>query len=345
MGFTGDNRTKRRMPDMTRTGGAAGDATTNPHGHHSAANSILTSIRRLSNPTPPRPTEEEDNILLDLDLETALFPNDSCKDPFSPAAFKNLELNAIGLLCKFQNAYQRRTAELRVLRAEQETSADEREEATLRAQHFKLQLEDMARKAAEQEQAMVRLMEELAAEKERKARSVEEFSIVMSEDLGFDENGRRQKWRKSTMSFDTDTDSIADEASVFSQARSPTISPSMDAVSFTSMMGGSVNSVSSSPKHLSSARTTMLLHPKPPPRSTPPSPQMSTFQKLFKGISGDQVRAQNVHGCTNCQGQESSMAWDTVSLLRDENRGLKHRVEELETSVGAVLDLVNGVGL
>jgi hypothetical protein len=31
--------------------------------------------------------------------------------------------------------------------------------------------------------------------------------------------------------------------------------------------------------------------------------------------------------------------------LRDENRGLKHRVEELETSVGAVLDLVNGVGL
>jgi hypothetical protein len=37
------------------------------------------------------------------------------------------------------------------------------------------------------------------------------------------------------------------------------------------------------------------------------------------------------------------MAWDTVGLLRDENRGLKRRVEELETGVGAALDLVNGL--
>jgi hypothetical protein len=364
MGFTGDNRAKRRVTEPGRaTSGTAGEASLNSRHNStirepetatttskapasSTRGGLFSSIRRLSVTSPSRPTDEEDDLLLELDLEAALFPHDSSRDSFSPASFKNLELNAIGLLCKFQNAYQRRTAELRLIRAEQEASADEREEATLRAQHFKLQLEDMGRKAAEQEQAMVRLMEELAAEKERKMRSAEEISMVMSEDLGFDEDGRRQKWRKSTMSFDTDTDSVADEASVFSQARSPIISPGMDGVSFGTLPSSNSSSISSSPKTLAitASRGTMLLQPKPPPRSTPPSPQMTTFQKLFKGISGDQTRTQSVRGCTNCQGQDSSMAWDTVSLLRDENKGLKHRVEELEISVGAVLDLINGVG-
>jgi len=73
---------------------------------------------------------------------------------------------------------------------------------------------------------------------------------------------------------------------------------------------------------------------------------MTAFQKLFKGISGgDPSRAQDVHGCSNCQGKTSSVAWDTVSLLRDENKGLKRRVEELETGLDAALDLVQGFGM
>jgi cell division septum initiation protein DivIVA len=39
------------------------------------------------------------------------------------------------------------------------------------------------------------------------------------------------------------------------------------------------------------------------------------------------------------------MAWDTVNLLKDENKGLKDRVEELETAVEGALDVVNGIGL
>ena len=39
------------------------------------------------------------------------------------------------------------------------------------------------------------------------------------------------------------------------------------------------------------------------------------------------------------------MAWDTVGLLRAENRGLKERVGELEGCVEGALDLCSGLGL
>lgn len=51
------------------------------------------------------------------------------------------------------------------------------------------------------------------------------------------------------------------------------------------------------------------------------------------------------YGCRKCQGQDSSVAWDTVSLLRDENKGLKHRVAQLEVAVDGALDLVNGIAM
>jgi hypothetical protein len=66
---------------------------------------------------------------------------------------------------------------------------------------------------------------------------------------------------------------------------------------------------------------------------------MNAFQKILKGISGEEA------GCRNCKGQDASVAWDTVGLLRDENRHLKTRVGELEVAVEGALDLVNGLGL
>lgn len=80
------------------------------------------------------------------------------------------------------------------------------------------------------------------------------------------------------------------------------------------------------------------------------TPQLTAFQRLVKGISGDGTGVNGgvggvVEECSNCRGQDSSVAWDTVSLLRDENRGLKHRVAELEVVVDGALDVVNGIGL
>ena len=85
----------------------------------------------------------------------------------------------------------------------------------------------------------------------------------------------------------------------------------------------------------------------PPPGSANAPPklkaaaQMSAFQKILKGISGDEPAA----GCQNCKGQDASVAWDTVGMLRDENRYLKTRVGELEVAVEGALDFVNGIGM
>ena len=72
---------------------------------------------------------------------------------------------------------------------------------------------------------------------------------------------------------------------------------------------------------------------------------LSTFQKLVKGISGDSTDGSGAEGCRNCRGQDSSAAWNTAGILRDENRDLKQRVSQLEVAVEGALDMVNGIGM
>ena len=72
---------------------------------------------------------------------------------------------------------------------------------------------------------------------------------------------------------------------------------------------------------------------------------MSALQKIIRGISGETDSTETSSDCDKCKGQEASIAWDTVSLLRDENKHLKHRVGQLEVAVEGALDLVNGIGL
>lgn len=47
--------------------------------------------------------------------------------------------------------------------------------------------------------------------------------------------------------------------------------------------------------------------------------------------------------CANCQGMRASEAWGVVGILREENKGLKQRVGNLEGEVEACLDLVRGI--
>lgn len=70
--------------------------------------------------------------------------------------------------------------------------------------------------------------------------------------------------------------------------------------------------------------------------------QMNALQKMFKGIAGD---VEEVNGCRNCQGRDASAAWETVSLLRDENKYLKQRLGQLEVAIEGALNTVNGLGL
>lgn len=298
-------------------------------------------------------TVPQDDELINLDIEAALFPSGvpAEGDAFSPAAFKNLHMNAAGVLRKFQAAYQDRTMAFQELKAEQEARDDEKIEVATRTQHLKMQLEGMAQKAAKNEAIMQALMEELNKEKklrmeERQARERNFISSnvsTVSEDLGAEEDQRRRDRRgsgetsKSDLSSDMDEESI-EEASVFSRSRSPTFTASISDASPMETM----------PPPLPPSQHTQPTTLVPPRAARQPQPQMSTFQKLFKGISTEAPKEGDPRGassCRNCQGQDASVAWDTASLLRDENRGLKQRVGELETAVDEALDAVIGFGL
>ncbi|KAK0623145.1 hypothetical protein B0T14DRAFT_426150 [Immersiella caudata] len=369
MPFTGDNRSTARL-DNPKTGFAgwfSGSAastpdatptklrrnTTNaspgdPSTPKNAASRFMSVLSSRFTPAPTSPIVDDE--LTNLNLEVALFPPGSPtdRDPFSPAAFKNLQMNALGLLTKFQAAYRDRVTALQELQGEKLAQREELEEAETRARHLKMQLEGMAKKAQEQEREMRQLMGELAAE--RKARledrlAAEKFiseGSLVSEDLGVDDDRRRRKWvrksadiTKSEAGFDTDEES-AESESVFSRCRSPTIPAGI---------GMDGTTIDSSATPVQSRNSSLLVPPtaRAVQQQQPPQP-MSAFQKIIKGIAGESEGA-GLGECQNCKGQDASVAWDTVSLLRDENKHLKQRVGQLEVAVEGALDLVNGIGL
>ncbi|KAI1393911.1 uncharacterized protein F4822DRAFT_29639 [Hypoxylon trugodes] len=332
-----------------------------------------TPSSSMSIPIDPLDADDE---LCTLDIEAALYPGSHSglgvsmggverDDTFSPAAYKNLQVNAAGLLRKMQDAYRRRTVALKEAQAEKEVQREEAEEAELRARNFKNQLESMAVKAAEQERAMRRLVEELRMEREERGRREQEYQRhgrydsngkmniegpLITEDLCVDEaeqeEKERKRWRKSdgtvrsdlsidtTASNTTDGESAGESESIFSRSRSPTAmtsateSENLELLTVRTPPPPTPSSLSKSSKTPTPISTTII--------ATTNAPQLSAFQKLVKGISGED-------GCTNCRGQDSSVAWDTVSLLRDENRSLKHRVAQLEVVVEGALDVVNGI--
>jgi len=87
------------------------------------------------------------------------------------------------------------------------------------------------------------------------------------------------------------------------------------------------------------------------PRPQAPAQGLNAFQKLVKNVTSS-LREDDDHehgysgpGCRNCRGQDAGFAWNTVNLLRDENKHLKQRVGQLESAVEGALDLANGIGL
>ncbi|KAH8889333.1 hypothetical protein GQ53DRAFT_597572, partial [Thozetella sp. PMI_491] len=324
------------------TTAAAGPASTEPtkKAIASTASRFMSAISRFAQASASPTLDDE---LCNLNVEAALIsPTSPSGDTFSPAAYKNLQMNAIGLLTKMQNAYREKTIALKDLEAERGAQRDEIEEAETRAAHLKMQLEGMALKAAESEKSMQELVRELAAERRARAeeqRLIREKGIplltegsTVSEDLGAEDDQLRRKWRKSASTvksdettFETDDESVEGE-SVFSRSRSPTIPPS----AFEGSMVDGASGLSKSSGMLS------------PPKAKN-GQQLTALQKIIKGISGDADAGTD--GCRNCKGQDAGAAWDTVSLLRDENRHLKQRVGQLEDAVEGALDMVRGVGL
>jgi hypothetical protein len=179
------------------------------------------------------------------------------------------------------------------------------------------------------------------------------------EDLGI-RSAQRGKWGHGSLDLSSAGDSDAESLnadSVFSRSRSPTLT--------VSSTGPSVSgTVDSTPEIGQASFTRLVSIPNPAlpssNTSTPRPPkvqQKSTFQKILTGLSpgsssGDTERSEKDFyggigmgetGCENCRGKDSSVAWDTVGLLRAENKGLKERVGTLEGAVEGALDLCSGL--
>lgn len=266
----------------------------------------------------PLPDELSDE-LLDMDVSAALFPNEPA-NPFSPASFKNLQQQAEGLLSQLQAAYKERTVALRDMIAEKETIAEESEGTETRARHLKLQLDDMTAKFAEQDEAMMNLVDELAQEKQarREDEEARKRTIRVVGDVTSPSRGHSGLGRSNTVSSsgsESEDDSCAD--SVFSGrngAQSPTMSMS------SASTANSPDAYRSHDFH-APAPTAQLAHLRQP-----------QGQPAAKGMP--------VHSCANCEGVRASEAWNVVGILKMENEGLKHRVGELEGALDGCLDVV-----
>ncbi|KAH6671524.1 hypothetical protein F5X68DRAFT_235905 [Plectosphaerella plurivora] len=324
------SKTPRSQPSPQTTP-TTKTATASPNG--SRFGFISSSLSALTKgngaPSPSRETSgDEDDHLLSLNIEQALFPPASpggSRDPFSPASYKNLEMAATSLITTYQIAYRRQRHEIRELRMDRDAKDEEMEETDMRTRHLKLQLEDLARQADEREQEMQALT--MALEKERKLNReimtsgglapppASDTATVVSEDLGAEEDQKHPQWRKSHNFEDTDeeSESVGEAPSVFSRSRSPTFAAGAQ--------------------------------PKVSGQQPQSQQQMTAFQKLVKGFTGDADAGSSSASCRNCQGQDGQVAWDTVGVLRDENRSLKVRVTELERCVEGALDAVNGLRL
>ena len=276
--------------------------------------SKISLAKANSNSLPDELSDE----LLDMDVSAALFPNEP-PNPFSPASFKNLQQQAEGLLSRLQTAYKERTIALREMTAEKETVAEESEGAVTRARHLKMQLDDMTTKFAEQDQAMMDLVEELAQEKQarREDEEVRKKTIRVVGDITSPSSGHSSLSRSNTVSdsgFESEDDSSAD--SVFSRrngAQSPILS------------------ISSASTSSPDAYRTHDFH-------VPASAAQPALLRLPQGQPA--AKGTLVHSCTNCEGVRASEAWSVVSILKEENQGLKNRVGELEGALDGCLDVV-----
>jgi cell division septation protein DedD len=324
---------------------------------------------------PPNLAEDE---LFTLDISSALFPT-SQNNAFSPSDYKNLQQTSLALLTKFQSAYQDRTRQYIDVQSTLEVEREEADEAETRVRSLRSQLEDLASQVSSRDTIISDLVTQLAEEKRARAEEKEarERSIQLVrerasqsskhsstsslglniEDLGIRNGGKGHSKYGHHNSIDlsspadSETESLS-TSSIFSRSRSPTLTISSANASTDStpeIAQAAFARVVANPGHIKSTSTSSSSSTSTPrPQRPKPQQQKSTFARLLTlsspSSSANETEIAEEEGCANCRGQDSSVAWDTVGLLRAENRGLKERVGELEASVEGALDLCSGLG-
>jgi len=284
---------------------------------------------------PSSPLDSTDEFL-DLDINAALYPAGPA-DTFSSASFKNHMQHAEGLLLRLQAAYKERTIALRDMTVEKETQAEELEGAETRSKHLKTQLDGMSAKLAEQDKAMMDLVDDLANEKRlrREEEDARKKSLRLVRPSGTrpltpcsPEEGFKHQKQSDRLSSATETDCDSEDEScgesLFSRNHSSSARMSLSSVSTTS------SPETFQPPDLSGIATAQTA------RLRQAQPTLVKCQR--QSSSGGESL---VWSCANCHGGNSSEAWTVVSVLKMENRGLKERVSHVEAALDGCLDVID----
>jgi hypothetical protein len=302
--------------------------------------------RQPSKPNFPEPAEDE---FLNLDITAALSLPGSDSDS-DDEALHALRSQADQVLRRMQDAYKQRTFAMHQALADKNEKQEELEETRSRVDHLKMQLDGMAAKVLDQEKAMQAMAEEL--EQEKRARKTEESrsrsrtmrTVPADDDVSSmalrtpQRGGKRASHSTFTSDsgFESGDESIAD--SVFSQREgieSPTStlaapSPNISQIALSTPTGPT-------PTPTIQKNLVAVTNGPAPARS-------SAYDRVLKGLAstrlGSSFGGSNASNCNNCYGVPASEAWSVMGVLKEENRGLKTRLGELEVVIDDCLGMV-----
>lgn len=258
--------------------------------------------RKETQPAPLTPLPDE---MLNININSSLFPHGPA-DPLSPHAFNDLLLNATALLERFQTAYKEKVDFLESIRPEMEAQKEEVAEAQTRADHLKMQLEDLGQRAEEQKQVNLELVQQIAEEKLKSQEIADTIRLVRVNAAGggADVESRRGKRRSAGSTadsgFESDTDRDTDASSIFSS--------------------GVQTPVSQHPPHV-----------------------IVSSENMYDGSSWNVTPTKDAYDRVNvvAGGNGARGAWATVEQLRHENAGLRSEVECLKNGMQGVIDFVS----
>ena len=276
--------------------------------HQSSPSTGRFNFFRKSSHAQMKPDVLANDDIANLDIQSSLFPA-GLIDEFSPASFKNLQMNAEGTVKRLQAAYCEKARALKSASSEKSVQGDELEAAQTRNEHLKLQLVEMAERAAAQEKITADLQAEL-----NNARTIR----MVPPSGGFNMTPQRSKQHRSRTSDVSESGSeLSTSQSIFSESRSNCES-----------LASPGTSVSASPV----LKSAIMFRP---------SPQDTAFGSIspIRRYEPGQVL-----GCQNCHGLRANEAWDVVTVMKAESVALKSRIEELEGAQGDVLTLLHGIG-
>lgn len=167
--------------------------------------------------TPTRPQQQTQDELASLNINASLFPNGPV-DSLDPSSFNDLLINATTLLNRMQAAYKEKVDYIATIQPEIDAQREEVEETETRNAHLKMQLEDLGRRAQEQDLAMQEMAQQVQSAKieAQEAREATKTIRVIRPSSTEGTPTRRKKRTSdgsaSDSGFESDLDSVVSSA-------------------------------------------------------------------------------------------------------------------------------------